>query len=68
MFLISVLTVWIMNYAVKTLFLVFEIIMKLLLLLYVLDYLELLTPHVGVIEADHSYFKQYSFTLFSMCL
>ena len=44
--------------------------MKLLLLLYtyVLDYLELLTPHVSVIEADHSYFKQYHFSLFSMCL
>ena len=57
-----------MIYAVKTLFLVFEMIKKLLLLLYVLDYLELLMPHVDVIEADHSYLKQYHFSLFSMCL
>ena len=57
-----------MIYAVKTLFLVFEMIKKLLLLLYVLDYLELLMPHVDVIEADHYYLKQYHFSLFSMCL
>ena len=59
-----------MIYAVKTLFLVFEMIMKLILLLYtyVLDYLELLMPHVDVIEADHYYLKQYHFSLFSMCL
>lgn len=63
----AILTVWITNRAVKTLFLVFEVIMKLLLLLYVLDYLELLMPRVSVIEFDHSYFKQYRFSLFSMC-